>query len=81
MPADMVNQQQYIVVKALENGVTIIGLTRGKDTRFHHTEKLDRGEVMLAQFTEHTSAIKIRGRARLYTEHGVVDTVVDTFED
>ncbi|MGI6648818.1 MAG: trp RNA-binding attenuation protein MtrB [Bacillota bacterium] len=77
MPADMMNQQQYIVVKALENGVTIIGLTRGKDTRFHHTEKLDRGEVMLAQFTEHTSAIKIRGKARLYTEHGVVDTFED----
>ncbi len=77
MPADMMCQQQYIVVKALENGVTIIGLTRGKDTRFHHTEKLDRGEVMLAQFTEHTSAIKIRGKARLYTEHGVVDTFDD----
>ncbi|MDD2510355.1 MAG: trp RNA-binding attenuation protein MtrB, partial [Syntrophomonas sp.] len=53
--------EQYIVVKALENGVTIIGLTRGKDTKFHHTEKLDKGEVMIMQFTEHTSAVKIRG--------------------
>ena len=33
----------YIVIKALENGVTIMGLTRGKDTKFHHTEKLDQG--------------------------------------
>ncbi|NLO89120.1 MAG: trp RNA-binding attenuation protein MtrB [Clostridia bacterium] len=62
----------YIIVKALENGVTIIGLTRGKDTKFHHTEKLDAGEVMVAQFTEHTSAIKIRGKAEIYTAHGTV---------
>jgi transcription attenuation protein (tryptophan RNA-binding attenuator protein) len=61
---------EYVVIKALENGVTIIGLTRGKDTRFHHTEKLDKGEIMIAQFTEHTSAIKIRGRVELLTRHG-----------
>ncbi|MEW6771009.1 MAG: trp RNA-binding attenuation protein MtrB [Bacillota bacterium] len=64
----------YIVVKALENGVTIMGLTRGKDTKFHHTEKLDKGEIMVAQFTEHTSAIKIRGRAELLTKHGRIRT-------
>lgn len=64
--------QEYIVVKALENGVNFIGLTRGKDTRFHHTEKLDRGEVMIAQFTENTSAIKIRGNAEIYTAHGII---------
>jgi len=65
---------EYVVIKALENGVTIIGLTRGKDTKFHHSEKLDKGEVMIAQFTEHTSAMKIRGKARVFTKHGVVDT-------
>lgn len=64
----------FIVIKALEDGVTIIGLTRGKDTRFHHTEKLDRGEVMVAQFTEHTSAIKIRGRAQIHSRHGTVES-------
>lgn len=64
--------QEYIVVKALEDGVNFIGLTRGKDTRFHHTEKLDEGEVIIAQFTENTSAIKIRGNAEIYTTHGVV---------
>lgn len=63
----------YIVVKALENGVTLIGLTRGKDTKFHHSEKLDKGEVMLAQFTEHTSAIKIRGKAQIFTKLGVIN--------
>ena len=61
---------EYIGVKALEDGVTLIGLTRGKETKFHHTEKLDGGEVMLAQFTEHTSAIKIRGRAEILTKFG-----------
>lgn len=66
----------YIAVKALENGVTIIGLTRGKDTRLHHTEKLDKGEVMIAQFTEHTSAIKVRGRAVIYTKFGSFETTI-----
>ncbi len=65
---------EYVVIKALENGVTIIGLTRGKDTKFHHTEKLDKGEVMIAQFTEHTSAIKIRGKVELLTKHGRLRT-------
>ncbi|KKM11968.1 transcription attenuation protein MtrB [Clostridiales bacterium PH28_bin88] len=64
----------YLVVKALENGVTIIGLTRGKDTKFHHSEKLDKGEVMIAQFTEHTSAMKIRGRAQVWTKHGMIES-------
>ncbi len=62
----------YIVIKALENGATVIGLTRGKDTKFHHSEKLDKGEIMIAQFTEHTSAIKIRGRVEVLTRHGKI---------
>ena len=63
---------EYIVVRALEDGGTIIGLTRGRETKFHHTEKLDRGEVMIFQFTEHTSAMKIRGKADIYSKHGAV---------
>lgn len=62
----------FIVVKALENGVNLIGMTRGRDTRLLHTEKLDAGEVIIAQFTENTSAMKIRGRAEIHTKHGVV---------
>ena len=61
---------RYIVVKALEDGVVIMGLTRGKDTRSHHSERLDAGEVMVAQFTELTAAIKIRGRAEILTSVG-----------
>ena len=64
----------YVSVLALEDGVTIIGLTRGKDTKFNHTEKLDRGEVMIFQFTEHTSAMKIRGKAEVHTKHGIIKT-------
>lgn len=60
-----VKNGDYFVVKALENGVQVIGLTRGQDTRFHHTEKLDKGEVIIAQFTDHTSAVKIRGKAEV----------------
>ncbi len=60
----------YVCIKALENGVQVIGMTRGRDTRFHHTEKIDAGEVMIAQFTENTSAIKIRGKAEILTKYG-----------
>ncbi|MCR8642298.1 trp RNA-binding attenuation protein MtrB [Paenibacillus sp. N1-5-1-14] len=68
------NQSDYFVIKAKEGGVHVIGLTRGHDTRFHHTEKLDKGEVMIAQFTEHTSAVKVRGKATLYTKFGMIET-------
>ncbi|WP_316569786.1 trp RNA-binding attenuation protein MtrB [Neobacillus sp. YIM B06451] len=64
----------FIVIKAIEDGVSVIGLTRGTDTRFHHSEKLDKGEVMIAQFTEHTSAIKIRGKAAILTSVGEVES-------
>ena len=64
----------YIMVKALEDGVVIVGMTRGRDTKLHHTERLGSGEVMVMQFTETTSAIKIRGRAEVYTRLGKVET-------
>lgn len=62
----------YICVKSLEKGVNVIGLTRGENTKFHHTEKLDEGEVLIVQFTENTSAVKIRGNAEIYTPFGIV---------
>ncbi|MGG0716691.1 trp RNA-binding attenuation protein MtrB [Robertmurraya massiliosenegalensis] len=65
---------EYLVIKAIEDGVNVIGLTRGTDTRFHHSEKLDKGEVMIAQFTEHTSAIKIRGNAKIMTSYGEIES-------
>mgnify|MGYP001948415972 CR=1 FL=1 len=64
----------YVIIKALEDGVNVIGLTRGADTRFHHSEKLDRGEVMIAQFTEHTSAIKVRGKAKIVSSYGEIES-------
>ncbi len=69
---DRVND--FIAVKAEEDGVSIIGLTRGKDTRFHHTEKLDKGEVYIAEFTEMTSAMKIKGKAKIYCKHGIIES-------
>lgn len=73
--ADM--NDEYIVVKAKAQGVQVIGLTRGQDTKFHHTEKLDKGEVLICQFTDHTSAIKIRGKATVMTKYGTIDTDVE----
>jgi transcription attenuation protein (tryptophan RNA-binding attenuator protein) len=68
------SQSDYIVIKAIEDGVNVIGLTRGTDTKFHHSEKLDSGEVMIAQFTEHTSAIKVRGKAKIITSNGEIES-------
>lgn len=70
----MTLNSDFFIIKAKENGVNVIGLTRGKDTRFHHSEKLDKGEVMLAQFTEHTSAVKVRGKAMIMCRYGVMHT-------
>ncbi len=67
-------QEDYIVIKAKAGGVQVIGLTRGAETKFNHLEKLDKGDVMVCQFTEYTSAIKVRGPAMVYTQHGVIDT-------
>lgn len=67
-------QSDYIVIKAKEDGVNVFGLTRGNDTKFHHTEKLDEGEVLIAQFTDHTSAMKVRGKADIHTAHGIVQS-------
>ena len=68
------SSNDFIVIKAMEDGVNVIGLTRGSDTKFHHSEKLDQGEVLIAQFTEHTSAIKIRGNAEIITANGKVNS-------
>lgn len=73
----MDHYHDFFVIKAKENGVNVIGLTRGKETRFHHSEKLDKGEVMIFQFTEHTSAVKIRGKAIIQSRHGIMETEED----
>lgn len=69
-----IEKEDFIVVKACEDGVTIIGLTRGKETIVHHTEKLDKGEVWICQFTEHVSAIKVRGKAEILCRYGKVES-------
>jgi transcription attenuation protein (tryptophan RNA-binding attenuator protein) len=72
-----ISRGRYIVVRALEDGVIIMGLTRGRDTRSHHSERLDAGEVLVAQFTELTAAIKVRGRAEILTDVGNVFSGLD----
>ena len=64
----------YIAIKALESGVTVTGVTRGAENRFLHTEKLEEGEVWIAQFTEHISAMKIRGHAKVLTAYGEIES-------
>jgi transcription attenuation protein (tryptophan RNA-binding attenuator protein) len=59
-----------IIIKAMEDGVSIIGLTRGESTKFHHIEKMDKGEVLIVEFTEFTAAIKIKGKAQIICSSG-----------
>ncbi len=69
---EYMNQNPYIIVKAKENGVRVMGLTRGKETRVSHTEILSNGEVLIAQITEYTAAYKIVGKAHIWTPYGEV---------
>lgn len=73
-----INQEQagndYIAVRAENSNVQVIGMTRGSDTRPHHTESLDMGEVLIMQFTDKTSLIKIKGNAKVYTKFGVIES-------
>lgn len=71
------DNNDYIVVKALEDGASVIGMTRGEDTRLKHTEVLAKGEVLVAQFTENISAMKIRGKTEIYTSSGVLTSGED----
>lgn len=73
MENEIKSSDEYIVVKAKENGVNVIGMTRGRDTKLHHTERLNNGDVLIAQFTDNTSAIKITGKATVLTKHGEVE--------
>lgn len=61
-----------VVVKALEGGASLIGMTRGRETRLQHTEKADAGEVIIAQFTDNISAMKVRGNAIILTKYGKI---------
>jgi transcription attenuation protein (tryptophan RNA-binding attenuator protein) len=76
MEKRQIQSNDYVVIKAIDDGVNVIGLTRGTDTKFHHSEKLDKGEVLIAQFTEHTSAIKVRGNAKILTQLGEIESEI-----
>jgi transcription attenuation protein (tryptophan RNA-binding attenuator protein) len=69
---EYLNQNPYIIIKAKENGVRVMGLTRGRETKVLHTEILSNGEVLVAQLTEFTAAYKIVGKAQVWTPYGEV---------
>ena len=58
------SRADFLIVRALEDGVAVCGLSRGEHTKIHHSERLSKDEVMIAQFTEHTAAIKVKGKSR-----------------
>lgn len=61
-----------IVIKALEDGVCVISFSGG-ESAFHQMEKLNCGEVYFAQLSNQTQALKVSGKARVYSSYGVVD--------
>jgi transcription attenuation protein (tryptophan RNA-binding attenuator protein) len=63
---------EFVVIKAAAGGAQMMGLTRGTETKSHHVEMLDEGEVLVAQFTDNTSIIKVKGNAEIYTPYGIV---------
>ena len=70
---EQAQRRDHVVIKAQEDGVSVIGMTRGRDTRLLHTEKLDAGEVLIAEFTDNISAMKVHGRATILTACGQVE--------
>ena len=68
----MQENRNFIVVKAGEGGTTVTGVTRGVENKFLHTEKLEAGEVWVAEFTDNISAMKIKGNAEVFTSLGNV---------
>ncbi|MEN3045867.1 MAG: trp RNA-binding attenuation protein MtrB [Candidatus Hydrothermales bacterium] len=67
-----VHGNPYLIIKALEDGVRVMGLTRGLQTKVSHTEILSSGEIIVCQLTEYTSAFKIVGRAQVITPYGEI---------
>lgn len=67
-----VHGNPYLIIKALEDGVRVMGLTRGLQTRVSHTEILSNGEIIICQLTEYTSAFKIVGKAQVITPYGEI---------
>lgn len=67
------SNSSYIIVKAKSDNVQIIGMTRGNETKPHHTENLRAGESIVLQFTNKTSAIKIKGNYEIYCNYGKIE--------
>ena len=61
-----------IIIKALEDGVSMILMLSKYNYLSHHIEKMDKGDVLIVQFTEFTAAIKIKGNAQILTSSGEV---------
>ncbi len=43
MEDNVTGSNEYVVIKAKSNGCQVFGLTRGQDTRLHHSEKIGQG--------------------------------------
>ena len=63
---------EYVVIKALDNGVCVMGVAKSGNARYNHTEKLAKGEVYIFQFCENTSAFKVTGNAEILTKYGTI---------
>lgn len=57
--------QSLIIVKALEDGVTVL-FTPGESDGSHQPERLDKGELMVLPNPERYPVIRVRGHAIVY---------------
>ena len=63
----------YVVIKAEEDGVALLVLQEAEIRDFIIQKSWIR-VVVIAQFTENTSAIKIRGKAKILCRHGEISS-------
>ena len=65
-------QHTTIVIKALEDGVIVL-FSSADNSENTPPERLDCGEVLVLPMPERHPAIRIRGRAEIYTPEHVVE--------
>jgi hypothetical protein len=65
-------QDAPIVIKALEDGVTVI-FTGLEGNANRQPERLDKGEVLILPNPDRSPCIHVRGHAQVYTSHNVVE--------
>ena len=71
MPNTHLYQNPVLIIKALEDGVTVL-LSAEEGSDGPHPERLDCGEVLLVPMPGH-QVIRVRGHAQVFTPEHIVE--------